>query len=192
MKKQTAITLIIIVIVLAFFVTPLGNMAKIVLMRSFSSAPAILPKAKQTQLLNYNWRLRDDKGNFINLSRSKGRVVLINFWATWHAPSTAELKDLQKLYTAYRDKVDFYIITNEEQQPVNEFLKHKTYTFPVSFRIPDKPAPFAILEPSGAYLIDRTGSIVVSTQKTTDWYNTQVTNLLDSLVQPLPVSFSKY
>ena len=182
MKRKTIYTLLVILFILSFFLTPLGDFSKSNLMRAFASDPEIIAVANQEALPDYDWRLRDEKGNYFNFKKSKGKVVFLDFWATWHTPSAAELRDIQQLYEAYSDKVDFYIITNEEQSPVEEFMQRKKYTFPVTYRIVDEPAPLSIPEPSGAYIIDKKGNIVVKSEKIKDWYNENVTTLLDSLL----------
>lgn len=182
MKRKTVYTLLGILFVLSFFVTPLGDWGKSGLMRLFAFPPAIIAAENQKHLSSYDWRLRDGDGAYFNFKRSKGKVVFVEFWATWHTPSAAELRDIQKLYNAYRNQVDFYIVTNEERYPVEEFMEKKGYTFPVTYRIVDEPAPFQIPEPSGAYLFDKRGNIVVKSAENKDWYNAKVTRLLDSLV----------
>ncbi len=148
----------------------------------FASPPDIISVENQERLPSYDWRLRDAEGDYFNFERSKGKVVLVEFWATWHTPSASELRDIQKLYNDYSAKVDFYIVTNEEQFPVDEFMERTDYSFPITFRIVDEPSPLEIPDPSGAYLIDKTGNIVVKSKEIKDWYNKEVTQLLDSLI----------
>lgn len=61
-------------------------------------------------------------------------------------------------------------------------MGQKDYSFPITFRSMDEPSPLEIPEPSGAYLIDKGGHIVVKSKEIEDWYNEEVTQLLDSLV----------
>ena len=182
MKRKTIYTLLVILFILSFFLTPLGDFAKSNLMRAFASNPEIIKVENQETLPGYDWRLRDAEGNLFNFKKSEGKVVFLDFWATWHTPSTAELQDIQKLYEAYSDEVDFYIITNEERHPVEEFMRQRPYTFPVTYRLTDEPAPLSIPEPSGAYIIDKKGNIVIKTVEIKNWYSDKVIQLLDSLV----------
>ncbi|MEN3334667.1 MAG: hypothetical protein V7641_4032, partial [Blastocatellia bacterium] len=48
--------------------------------------------------------LKDLNGRTVRLSDFKGKVVLLNFWATWCAPCRAEMPDLVKLQNEYRSK----------------------------------------------------------------------------------------
>ena len=51
----------------------------------------------------------DLDGNPISLQDYRGKVVLLNFWAVWFDPSTAEMTNVKKIYNAYKDQ-DFDII----------------------------------------------------------------------------------
>lgn len=43
-------------------------------------------------------------GRAFDLARWRGKVVLVDFWATWHAPSVAELANRKRVWQAYRDR----------------------------------------------------------------------------------------
>jgi thiol-disulfide isomerase/thioredoxin len=61
-----------------------------------SSPPAIGEKAPDFQLLNSD-------GTAVKLSDLRGKVVWLNFWATWCVPCKQELPDIQKLYDEKHD-----------------------------------------------------------------------------------------
>lgn len=48
--------------------------------------------------------LKDNDGNTITLESLKGKVVVLNFWATWCPPCRAEIPDFKKVYAEYKDK----------------------------------------------------------------------------------------
>lgn len=73
-------------------------------------------------------------GQSFTLSQQAGKVVLINFWATWCGPCVGELPDIQKLYEEYSagDKVVILTINSgESASTVQSFMSQKGYTFPV-------------------------------------------------------------
>lgn len=182
-SKKTIINVILIALVVSFFVTPLGHWGKIFLNRLFAATPEIIEESARLQLQSYQWKLKDAKWDYFNLEVSKGKVVFINFWASWRLPSEAELKGIQEIHDAYKDKVDFYIITNEERPPVEEFMRLKKFTFPVTYLIIGEPAPFGILEPPGTYIIDKNGFIVVKEEGIASWNSTRIKDLLNDLVK---------
>jgi len=83
-----------------------------------------LPAFELADLSGKTWRLND----------LKGKVVLINLWATWCGPGNAELPELEKLYEKIKGRQDIQILTfniDEDVGLVAPYLKEKGYTFPV-------------------------------------------------------------
>lgn len=182
MKRQTVFTLMIIAFVLSFFVTPLGDYSKILLNRFFATAPTVIKPEKRGRITDYNWKLKDANWKIFNFEEAKGKVVFITFWLSWHMPSQAQLKDIQYLYDRYGGKVKFYIITNEEQVPVERFMEDQGYTFPVTYQIIGEPSPLTLLKAPGSYVLDKNGFIVVHQNAIADWDNDKVNKLLDELI----------
>lgn len=182
-KKSTVVTITVILVILSFFVTPVGHYGKLFLNRIFSYAPYVVEEGQRKKITDYDWRLKDAEWNYFNFEKSKGRVVFINFWASWRLPSEAELNSIQALYDLYKGKVDFYIITNENRPPVEEFMEKQEFTFPVTYLIIGDKSAVAIPEkPPYSYLLDKKGTIVIEQNGIADWTNTEVIKILDSLI----------
>jgi thiol-disulfide isomerase/thioredoxin len=74
------------------------------------------------------------RGDTVELSQWRGKVVLVNFWATWCPYCRHEMPAMEEFYRDYRDK-GFEILavsTDEEEGTVREFLREEAYTFPVA------------------------------------------------------------
>jgi thiol-disulfide isomerase/thioredoxin len=56
-----------------------------------------------------NFQLRDMNGRIVSLSELRGKVVLLNFWATWCGPCRVEMPAMERLYRTY-DRKDFEIL----------------------------------------------------------------------------------
>jgi len=181
-SRKTILNVILILFILSFFVTPIGYYGKIWLNRAFSFSPSVIEKSERQQITDYDWQLKDEDWNFFNFKRSKGNVILINLWASWRLPSEAELASIQELYDKYKGKVDFYIITNEEQEPVKAFMEENNFTFPVTYLIIGEKTAVDTGKVPSSYVIDKAGNIVIHNEGIADWSTTKVYNLLDELI----------
>ena len=181
-SKKTVLNIILILFVLSFFVTPIGYYGKIWLNRLFSFSPAVIEETERQQITDYDWRLKDADWNFFNFEKSKGNVVFINFWASWRLPSDAELASIQELYDKYKGQMDFYIITNEEQEPVEAFIEEHGFSFPITYLIIGEKMPVDASKVPSSYLLDKEGHIVIHEEGISDWSSKKVYQLLDELI----------
>ena len=83
-----------------------------------------------------DFQLEDNRGNVVTLSGLRGKVVMLNFWATWCPPCRAEMPSMEKLNQAMTGE-DFVILAvNIEangRSTVAEFLEKTPHSFPVLF-----------------------------------------------------------
>ena len=182
MKKNTFFTLVVITFVLACFLTPLGDFFKVRLNRLFASSPAIIESSNSGKLADYGWRLKDGKWDYFDFEKSKGKVIFINFWASWHLPSRAQFQEIEKLYERYNGQIDFYLISDEEREPVEEFLRKNKYDLPITYQIIGEPSPIKLLKPPGCYVIDKQGFIRIHQTDISDWTNEKVNVFLEELL----------
>jgi len=69
-------------------------------------------------------------GETFTLSEQRGKVVLINFWATWCGPCVAKMPRTQELFEQYQDDVVFIgVNAGEDRNVVNDFISAGGYTF---------------------------------------------------------------
>ncbi len=181
-KKKTILNVLLIAFIVSFFVTPMGYWGKIWLHRLFASSPTVIVEAERERIADYDWKLKDADWNYFNFTKSEGKIIFINLWASWKLPSHAELRSVQKLYDAYSDKVDFYIITNEERPPVEEFMEKNKYTFPVTYLIIGKKTPINPEEVPSSYLIDKKGDIIIYEDDIVNWNSGKTHKILDRLL----------
>jgi thiol-disulfide isomerase/thioredoxin len=180
-KKNWSNILFAILIVL--LIIPQTRMPiQVFLQRMISFTPSQIDTEHQETLDDYNWPLISLSHEMTNLSSSMGKVTIINLWATWCPPCVAELPELQKLYDSYKDTVDFYFISYEKKQKLNDFMENKGYNLPV-FR-PMKKAP-NLLESEAlptTFLISKTGKIIIKKTGAASWNSDRVHELLDTLL----------
>jgi peroxiredoxin len=80
-----------------------------------------------------DFRLTDLAGKEQSLSQYRGKIVLLNFWATWCKPCTTEMPAMQTVYDKLRDKGFVVLAVNEleDNAKVREHIKQYGHTFPV-------------------------------------------------------------
>lgn len=123
----------------------------------------------------FDFTLKDQYGNEHTLSDYKGKVVFLNFWATWCPPCNKEMPDIEALYQEYnqnRDDVVFLGVVNPSslEYPNNQdveaveiisFLEEKGYTFPSLFdETGDVLKDYRISAFPTTFMIDKEGNIL--------------------------------
>ena len=182
MKKRTILNLLLILFVLSFFVTPLGYESKILLQRIFASSVDIIP-ADKAQKIDFSWQLKDRNDVQFNYSQTEGKKPsFVYFFSSWRGISIADLYAVEKLYDAYKDKVDFYIITNELPEPVEQKQKDRKFTFKVTYLIQEVKMPFDPEKIPSGYIIDQNNKVIAQGFGNTRWNSDKVRTLLDSLL----------
>lgn len=134
-------------------------------------------------LSSYNWKLVNTDRESINFESLNGKVIVVNFWATWCPPCIAEMPSFEKLYKAYKEDVVFLFVANDEEKKVLKFLDKNEYTFPVYFEASNRPVEMQSNSLPTTYIINRNGEIVVNKTGAVDWNSKKVKNLLDTLIQ---------
>ncbi len=130
--------------------------------------------------------LKNLRGENASLSDYHGKVVLLNFWATWCAPCRKEMPSMEKLWQTYREQglVILAVSTdNGGESRIKSFARRLKLTFPILLD-PDSQAS-DLYQVSGipvSFLIDRQGRIVAHVLGSKDWASEsafqQVENLL--------------
>jgi cytochrome c biogenesis protein CcmG, thiol:disulfide interchange protein DsbE len=101
-------------------------------------------------------------GSSVTLSELKGRVVLINIWATWCPPCRAEMPVIQSAYERYRDQGFTVLAVDLQEDPatVDAFMRRYGLTFPALL---DRDGKVSVTYRSSAlpssYFVDHTGVI---------------------------------
>ncbi len=110
-----------------------------------------------------DFTLPDLEGAEQALSGLRGKVVLVNFWATWCKPCEEEMPAMERLYQALRER-GFELLAvsvDEEAEPVRGFRDRLGLSFPI-LHDPEKDAAFryqSVRYPE-SFLVDRNGVLV--------------------------------
>jgi thiol-disulfide isomerase/thioredoxin len=146
-------------------------------------APEIIDSKERISTAEYNLIFKDLNGKSINFTQSKGKPVLINFWATWCSPCIAEMPGLVELHNEFGSEVDFYFVSNESVEKLNSFLAKKAYNIPVYKTASKIPEVFDTSSIPTTYLIDKEGNIIARAKGMANWDSKKVKEIIKRLSQ---------
>ncbi|RMG02893.1 MAG: TlpA family protein disulfide reductase [Nitrospirae bacterium] len=129
-----------------------------------------------------SFRLNDLNGNEVTLSAFQGKVVLINFWATWCGPCKREMPGLEEVFKRYKNQ-GFTVIAvsiDSEKSAILNFLK----SIPLSFPILHDPKievskRYKVYAYPTSFLIDRKGIIREKFIGEENWLDESRTKLIE-------------
>jgi len=109
---------------------------------------------------------KDLDGKPLSLAKYKGKIVLIDFWATWCPPCLQELPNVRRIYAKYHDK-GFEIIgisLDEDKDTLAGFIKEKEMTWPQYYdgkQWQNKMAlKYGVTQIPSTYLLGKDGKII--------------------------------
>lgn len=142
---------------------------------------AIAPKEVSSSLY---FEMLDADGNSVELSDLKGKVVFINFWATWCPPCIAEMPSIQKMYDKVRDDEEIVVLTVEVQgakEKAMKFMERKNMDLPVVY--PNSAIPEEIFQGSlpTTVIFDKDGNIAHTTMGMADYSGQNILDFFEEL-----------
>jgi thiol-disulfide isomerase/thioredoxin len=130
-----------------------------------------------------DFKLTTLDGKPVTLADSHGKVILLNFWATWCGPCRAEIPDLIELQNKYKDKLQILglIVDDDDQDAIKEFIEKVGINYPVAIASNDirfRYGGIAALPTS--FVLDSEGRIVQKHEGLRDplLYETEIRSLL--------------
>jgi thiol-disulfide isomerase/thioredoxin len=115
----------------------------------------------------------------------KGKVVLLNFWATWCGPCRAEMPSMEILYQHFKSS-DFVMLAvdiQETREEVTAFIKEMGLSFPVGLDISGRAGSlYNISAIPTSYIIDRDGYIVATVRGSINWNTPEVFSAFEKLI----------
>ena len=100
----------------------------------------------------------DPDGNFILLEDFRGKVVFLNFWATWCIPCRLEMPAMERLYRDFKGKGFVVLAVNVQEGPraVRAFVQELKLTFPVVLdRKGEAAMKYVVRGLPATYILDR-------------------------------------
>ncbi len=131
--------------------------------------------------------LYDLSGNLVRLSDFRGRVVLLNFWATWCGPCKREIPSLERLYQTMKDKGFEIVAVNAEKTPgsrVASFAQQYRMSFPILLNPKrDVGSKYWIRAIPTSFLLDKNGVIRWKIVGGREWTDSYVVSRIEQLLE---------
>jgi len=148
--------------------------------------PSELPKSEQVVLPEtaFDWKLIDLNAKEFQLSDFKGKVLFVNFWATWCPPCVAEMPSIQKLYEHYKknDSIVFILATSDPINKVKKFLEDRDFDLPIYLMASNAPKEFFSKSIPATFLVDKRGKIVMIEKRAKKWHGQKAIDYIDELI----------
>lgn len=149
-----------------------------------SSATTEKPSGKNTGASHYTLNLLDQKGNKVTLEDLKGKVVFINFWATWCGPCIVEMPSIQKLYNSLKDNKDIAFVILEiegNKSKATKFMETKKLDLPLYYPAGKIPAELFRDRLPTTVILDKQGKIAHIEEGLADYSGQDIVDFLNKL-----------
>ncbi|HEU5091153.1 MAG TPA: TlpA disulfide reductase family protein [Nitrospira sp.] len=134
-----------------------------------------------------NFTLRDLTGNVMSLSQLRGKVVLLNFWATWCGPCRVEMPAMEQLYrTLPRKEFEILAVSTDPQGAVvtRPFQREMGFTFPIlhdsEYRV---GLAYGARTIPITFMVDRRGIVRQKIFGARDWDSPEARDLIHELMK---------
>jgi thiol-disulfide isomerase/thioredoxin len=130
-----------------------------------------------------DFKLTTLDGKPVTLADSHGKVILLNFWATWCGPCRAEIPDLIELQNKYKDKLQILglVVDDDDADAIKEFAEKFGINYPVAIASNDIRFQYGgIAALPTSFVLDSEGRIVQKHEGLRDplLYETEIRSLL--------------
>lgn len=157
------------------------DVANITQVRNSENKEAITPNSRLTEV-DYNLKLTDRDGNTHSLEEFKGKVIFLNFWATWCPPCVAEMPSIDKLHEEMGDDVAFVLLSfDNDFEKAKSFDKRKGYDLPIYALASNLPTMFQSSALPTTYIIDAKGNLALTHKGMADYSDPEFKKFLNSL-----------
>jgi len=146
-----------------------------------------LEDSDNEQTVNFNeinWQLTDINGSTVNFQDYKGKVIFLNFWATWCPPCVGEMPGIQDLYDKFKNNSDvgFLLVSNEELSKIKTFTDKREYTFPIFSSRYKARDIFESKSIPTTFVISKEGKIKIKETGAVNWGGDKMEQIINELL----------
>ncbi|WP_225034589.1 TlpA family protein disulfide reductase [Winogradskyella sp. SM1960] len=188
-KRWTKSNIIFVAVILLFIIPQTRSFFQVWVHKgmSYFNQSSIIDKEERKSVSYSNWKLISDSQLDLDFKDTKGKVVFINFWATWCPPCIAEMPSIQDVYNDYNDKVVFLFVTTDDFDKVEKFKTKNGFNFEVYSPLSAPPLELSVHSIPRTFIINKSGEIVVDESGAVDWNSKKVRSQLDELLSEQPI-----
>ena len=127
---------------------------------------------------------KNEAGEAVNLADLKGKVVFINFWATWCPPCIAEMPSINKLHQQFKDNknvVFLMVDVDNNLEKSIKFMKNKKFDLNVFTPASQIPPNYLGGSIPTTLIINKKGEMVFKHEGGADYTNTEFMTYLDKI-----------
>lgn len=132
-----------------------------------------------------NVAFTDQKGQVVTLDALKGKVVFINFWATWCPPCIHEMPSINSLRNTFKGNqhIEFLMVdVDNDIEKSAAFLKENNYDLPLYTPSGDIPPEFLGASIPTTVILDKKGQIVERLEGSRDYAAPEIAKALEELI----------
>ena len=153
--------------------------------KSMIIEPSLNEDNEQTVGFNsINWQLTDLDGGTVKFKDFEGKVVFLNFWATWCPPCIGEMPGIQQLYNKFKDNKDvvFLLVSSEDLSRIGTFAEKNEYTFPIYSSKYKAPDIFVSQSIPTTFVISKDGKIKIKETGAKNWGGDKMEQIINDLI----------
>ncbi|WP_321372260.1 TlpA disulfide reductase family protein [uncultured Desulfuromusa sp.] len=154
MKRFSLLNVVVVLLFTAFLLTGCDN--------SGSEQP--VARGGLVGEVAPDFTLTNMQGEEVTLSQFRGKVVILNFWATWCPPCREEMPSMERLYRDLESKGLVMLAVNVEEngkEAVTQFLQKRSYSFPILLDSENVAQnTYGVFRFPESFIIDRNGIVI--------------------------------
>lgn len=189
LTRKNVVNVVMVLIAIILIVSPqakalvIMGILKLGLMRA--PTESITPASK-TAVPALNIVLRSANGEILQTGRQQGKVLIVNFWATWCPPCIAEMPSINKMYRHYQNNAGIMVLPVDVDGNFSRslaFMKEHNYNLTPYQVAADLPVGLFSGSIPTTLIINKHGQIVARHEGPADYSDKAFYDYLDKLLQ---------